>query len=158
MTSFESAFYKDQNEDGSFTPQRRQRLRNKGWSEEQINKCEEVSILHTRIDRETAIARKKHDEYCDELSRQRKAERLEREKLGIEPTFKILSSSKDRVDTNSMSPAKRRAFEMSGLDTEELLSQGYRDFDDLDDFSQAEENRNFSQLSDTDDPPLEIPF
>ncbi|WP_036486897.1 hypothetical protein [Myxosarcina sp. GI1] len=159
MTSFESAFYKEQNDDGSFTPQRRQRLRNKGWSEEKIARTEEILMRDARIDRENAIARKKHDEYCDELSRQRKAERREREKLGIEPTFKILYSSKDKVDINSMSPAKRRAFEMRGLDTEELLSQGYIGFDDLDNSNWNDnEESDFRKLSDEHDSPPEIPF
>ncbi|WP_036488097.1 hypothetical protein [Myxosarcina sp. GI1] len=159
MTSFDSAFYREQNDDGSMTPQYRQRLRNDGWSEAEIDWVEEINMRHTRIDRENAIARKKHEEYCDELSRQRKAERREREKLGIEPTFKILYSSPDRIDTNSMSPAKRRAFEMRGLDTEELLSQGYIDLDDLDDSSsEVDEESNFREFSDEHDSPPEIPF
>lgn len=157
MTSFESAFYKEQNEDGSFTSERRQRLRNKGWSEEKINNTEEIVMRHTRIDRENALARKKHYEYCNELSRQRKIKRIEQEKLGIEPTFEILYSSEDKVDINTMSPSRRQAFEISGLDTEELLSQGYIDFDDLDDFNQAAK-RNFGELFDADEPASEIPF
>ena len=74
MTSFNSDFYRDKNDDGSFTQQRRQRLRRKGWSEEEINQTEEVSILHTRIDRENALARKRHDEYCEEHNRRVAAE------------------------------------------------------------------------------------
>ncbi|WP_036486672.1 hypothetical protein [Myxosarcina sp. GI1] len=158
MTSFDSAFYREQNDDGSMTPQYRQRLRNDGWSEAEIDWVEEINMRHTRIDRENAIARKKHEEYCDEWSRQQAIERREREKLGIEPTFKILYSSKDKVDTNSMSPARRRAFEMCGLDTEELLSQGYIGFDDLDDSGEIDEESDFSELSDADDSPPEIPF
>ena len=57
-----------------------------------------------------------------------------------------------------MSPAKRRTFEMRGLDTEELLSQGYIGLDDLDDSDWSNEQSNSSELSKERNLPPEIPF
>ena len=86
-----------------------------------------------------------------------KAETEARRKLGIEPTWKITYSSPDRIDPNSMTPPQRRAYEMSGLTTEELLSQGYIDLDDLSGKDQRQEDDDSGWYVNPNPPP-EIPF
>ncbi len=160
MSNYISSFY---NDDGSMTLEYREYLRNKGVGEEEINLREQIKIRHARIEQEQAKCEEEHRRYSEEWSRKTKAEikarQEERERLGIEPTFKILYSSPDRIDPKSLNPAQRRKYEMSGLTTEELLSQGYIDLDDL-------KNKDWDDDdNDSDDgyyvnpnPPPEIPF
>ncbi len=149
--------FPDYNSDGSMNPHVRDRFLAKGFSEQEIKEIEEVSMRDARVDQEMAEYRKQYEKEQREWREKRKAEKREKEKLGIKPTFKILYSSPDKIDVNSMNPSERRAFEMSGLSTEELLSQGYIDPDQLPQF------RN--KLEDNDPPPYkadpntpDIPF
>ncbi len=139
------------------TPEYREQLRNDDWSEDEINNLERIRMRHAAIDKENAYWDEQHKKDGEEWSKKRKTEREERERLGIKPTFKILYSSPDKIDPNSMNPSQRRAYEMRGLSTEELLSQGYIDTDDL----------NYSENNQEDDTPTsyipenptpEIPF
>ncbi len=154
MSNYQSSFY---NADGSMTTEYREHLRNKGVSEDEINTREQIRMRHARIDKENAYWEEKHRKDGEEWSKKMKAETEARRKLGIEPTWKITYSSPDRIDTKSLNPAQRRAYEMSGLTTEELLSQGYIDLDDL-------KNKDWDDDDDSDDyyvnpnPPPEIPF
>ena len=121
----------DYNPDGSMNPHVRDRFRGRGLTEEEIDRIEEIKMRHIRIDRENAYWKEQHRKDGEEWERQYKAEQKEKERLGIKPTFKILYSSPDKINPNDMNPSQRRAYEMSGLSTEELLSQGYIDLDDL---------------------------
>ena len=113
--------------------------------------------LHLEKARWNQVGEIRDVEEVEEGRKKRKAEREAERKLGIEPGFKILYSSPDRIDPKSLNPAQRRKYEMSGLTTEELLSQGYIDLDDL-------KNKDWDDDDDSDDyyvnpnPPPEIPF
>ncbi len=156
MSNYPSSEY---NSDGSMTTKYREELRNDGWSEDKINNLEQIRMRHARVEREQAECEKQHKKDIEEWHKKRKAEKLEQARLGIEPTVKILYSSPDRIDLKSLNPGQRRAYEMSGLTTEELLSQGYIELDDLIDKNYKEKE------DDLDDgwyvnpnPPPEIPF
>ena len=154
MSNYQSSFY---NADGSMTKEYRKHLRNKGVSEDEINIREQIRMRHVRVEREQAEWEKQWKKEVEEGRKKRKAEREAKRKLGIEPTWKITYSSPDRIDPNSMTPPQRRAYEMSGLTTEELLSQGYIDLDDL-------KHKDWDDDDNPDDyyvnpnPPPEIPF
>ena len=154
MSNYPSSFY---NADGSMTPEYREQLRNDGWSEDKINNHEQNYKRRNAADKEQAEWEKQWKKEVEEGRKKRKAEREAKRKLGIEPTWKITYSSPDRIDPNSMTPPQRRAYEMSGLSTEELLSQGYIELDDL-------KNKDWDDDDNPDDyyvnpnPPPEIPF
>ena len=154
MSNYPSNEY---NPDGSMTPEYREELRNDGWSEDKINNLEQIRMRHARVDQEQAEWEKQWKKEVEEGRKKRKAEREARRKLGIEPTWKITYSSPDRIDPRKMNPAQRRRYEMSGLTTEELLSQGYIDLDDL-------KHKDWDDDDNPDDyyvnpnPPPEIPF
>ena len=156
MSNYPSNEY---NPDGSMTPEYREQLRNDDWSEDEINNLEQIRMRHARIDKENAYWEEKHRKDGEEWSKKIEAETEARRKQGYEPTWKITYSSPDRIDPKSLNPAQRRKYEMSGLTTEELLSQGYIELDDLIDKNYKEEE------DDPDDgwyvnpnPPPEIPF
>ncbi len=131
------------NSDGSLTSEYRERLKQKGASEAEINRIEEVNVRHTRVEKEQAYWKAQHQKDIEEWRRKREAEKAEQERLGITPVVKILYSSPDKINVNDMNPSQRRAFEMSGLSTEELLSQGYIEPDQLREFSiRSEEDKN----------------
>ena len=149
--------FPDYNSDGSMNPHVRDRFLAKGFSEQEIKEIEEVSMRDARVDQEMAEYRKQYEKEQREWREKRKAEKREKEKLGIKPTFKILYSSPDKIDVNSMNPSERRAFEMSGLSTEELLSQGYIDLDDLTHSGDNDEDYEAGSYV-PENPPPEIPF
>ncbi|MDJ0534773.1 MAG: hypothetical protein QNJ70_20210 [Xenococcaceae cyanobacterium MO_207.B15] len=146
------------NSDGSLTSEYRERLKQKGVSEAEINRIEEVNMRHARVDREMAEYRKQYEQEVAEWDRQEQARKREKERLGIKPTFKILYSSPDKIDVNDMNPSQRRAYEMSGLSTEELLSQGYIEPDQLREFSSGSEEDKNPPPQKTDPNLPEIPF
>ena len=156
MSNYPSSEY---NSDGSMTPEYREELRNDGWSEDKINNLEQIRMRHVRSDKEYAEYEEQHRKDGEEWSKKMKAKREARRKQGYEPTWKITYSSPDRIEPKSLNPAQRRKYEMSGLTTEELLSQGYIDLDDL-------KNKDWEDDdNDSDDgwyvnpnPPPEIPF
>ena len=154
----------DYNPDGSLTPQGRESFRSLlGLSDEEIDRIESVNMRHVRVEREQAECEEEHKRYSEEWDRKTKAEikakQEERERLGIEPTFKILYSSPDRIDPKSLNPGQRRAYEMSGLTTEELLSQGYIDLDDLKNKDwEDDDNDSDNGWYVNPNPPPEIPF
>ena len=157
MTNYQSPL-PDYNPDGSMNPHVRDRFRSRGLTEEEIDRIESVNMRHVRVDKEQAEWEKQWKQEVEEGRKKRKAEREAKRKLGIEPTWKITYSSPDRIDPKSLNPAQRRRYEMSGLTTEELLSQGYIDLDDL-------KNKDWDDDDNSDDgyyvnpnPPPEIPF
>ncbi len=136
----------------------REQLRNDGWSKDEIDNLEQIRMRDVVLDKEQVYWEEQHKKDIEEWHKKRKAEKLEQARLGIEPTVEILYSSPDNFDPRKMNPAKRRAYEMSGLTTEELLSQGYIDLDDL-------KNKDWDDDDNSDDgyyvnpnPPPEIPF
>ncbi len=156
MTNYQSPL-PDYNPDGSMNPHVRDRFRNRGLTEEEIDRIESVKMRHIRVDKEQAEYEKQWKKEVEEGRKKRKAEREAERKLGIEPGFKILYSSPDRIDPKSLNPAQRRAYEMSGLTTEELLSQGYIDIDDLSGKDQRQEEDDSGWYVNPNPPP-EIPF
>ncbi len=140
MNESKFTFY---NSDGSLTSEYRKWLRENDTSEAEINRIEEVNMRHARVDREMAEYRKQYEQEVAEWDRQEEARKQEKERLGIKPTFKILYSSPDKINVNDMNPSQRRSYEMSGLNTEELLSQGYIEPDQSGKFSiRSEEDKN----------------
>lgn len=155
MSNYRSSEY---NSDGSMTPEYREELRNDGWSEEKINNLEQIRMRHARVEREQAECEKQHKKDIEEWHKKRRAEKLEQARLGIEPTVEILYSSPDRIDPRKMNPGQRRAYEMSGLTTEELLSQGYIDLDDLNHQDWDDDDNSDDGYYVNPNPPPEIPF
>ena len=155
MTNYPSSF---NNPDGSMTPEYREYLRNKGVSEDEINTREQISMRHAAVDKEQAYWKEKHKKDGEEWDRQYEAKKREKERLGIKPGFKVLYSSPDNFDPRKMTPAKRIKYEMSGLSTEELLSQGYIDLDDLVNNSSDYEDDDSGDYYVNPNPPPEIPF
>ena len=131
------------NPDGSMTSEYRQQLKDEGYSEEQINYQEKEHKRRDAVEKEQAHWKKQHQKHIEEWRTKREAEKREKERLGIKPSFKILYSSPDKIDVNNVNPSQRRAIEMSGLNTEELLSQGYIEPDQSGKFSiRSEEDKN----------------
>ena len=156
MSNYRASEY---NPDGSMTPEYREQLINDNWSEDEINNLEQIRMRHVRVDREQAECEKQWKKEVEEGRKKRKAAREAKRKQGYEPGFKILYSSPDRIDLKSLNPAQRRAYEMSGLSTEELLSQGYIDFDDLvAQIGDTEKDRSIAEERKPQNPPPEIPF
>ena len=139
MNESKFTFY---NSDGSLTSEYRERLKQKGASEVEINRIEEVNMRDVRVEKEQAYWKAQHQKNIEEWRKKREAEKKEQERLGITPVVEILYSSPDKIDVNSMNPSQRRAYEMSGLSTEELLSQGLIDLDDLTHSGEKSEDKN----------------
>ncbi|MDJ0534874.1 MAG: hypothetical protein QNJ70_20735 [Xenococcaceae cyanobacterium MO_207.B15] len=150
----------DYNPDGSLTVQGRESFRSLlRLSEEEIDRIEEVNMRHVAVDQENAKWLEQYQKDQEEWDKQYEAQQREKERLGIKPTFKVLYTSPDRIDTKSMNPAQRRAYEMSGLSTEELLSQGYIDLDDLDDSSSKDiDEPHTNNIVETNSNLPDIPF
>ena len=155
MSNYRSSEY---NPDGSMTPEYREQLEKDGWSEDKINNLEQIRMRHVRVDKEQAYWEEQHKKDIEEWHKKRKAEKLEQARLGIEPTVEILYSSPDRIDPRKMNPGQRRAYEMSGLTTEELLSQGYIDLDDLSTKDRSRKDDDSDDYYVNPNPPPEIPF
>ena len=132
----------DYNPDGSMNPHVRDRFLAKGFSKEEIDRIEEVSMHHARVDREMAEYRKQYEQEVAEWDRQDQARKQEKERLGITPVVEVLYSSPDKIDVNDLNPSQVRSYEMSGLSTEELLSQGYIDLDDLTHSGEKSDDKN----------------
>ena len=139
MSEYPSAEY---NSDGSFKPQYRKKLESYGWSKDKINNLEQIHKRHAAVEKEQAYWKEQHKKDIEEWRKKREAEKKEQERLGITPVVEILYSSPDKIDVNSMNPSQRRAYEMNGLSTEELLSQGYIDLDDLTHSGEKSEDDN----------------
>ena len=156
MSNYQSNF---NNPDGSLTPEYREQLRNDGWSEDKINNLEQILMRDAAIDKEQAECEKQWKKEVEEGRKKRKAEREAERKLGIEPNFKILYSSPDRIDPKSLNPAQRRKYEMDGLTLREKLEQGHIHMDDLIDKNYAEKEDDLDEGWHVNpNPPPEIPF
>ena len=131
------------NSDGSFKPKYREQLESYDWSEDKINNLEQIHKRHAAIEKEQAYWKEQHRKDGEEWDRQYQAQKQEEERLGITPVVEVLYSSPDKINVNDMNPSQRRAYEMSGLNTEELLSQGYIEPDQSGKFSiRSEEDKN----------------
>ncbi|MDJ0747180.1 MAG: hypothetical protein QNJ32_28090 [Xenococcaceae cyanobacterium MO_167.B27] len=155
MSKYPSAEY---HSDGSFKPKYRKRLESYGWSENKINNLEQIHKRHAAVEKEQAYWKEQHQKNIEEWRRKREAEKQEKERLGIKPTFEILYVSPDKINVNDMNPSQRRAYEMSGLSNEELLSQGYIEPDQLREFSSGSEEDKDPPPQKTDPNLPEIPF
>ncbi|MDJ0747457.1 MAG: hypothetical protein QNJ32_29530 [Xenococcaceae cyanobacterium MO_167.B27] len=155
MNKSKFTFY---NSDGSLTSEYRERLKQKGASEAEINRIEEVNMRDVRVDREMAEYRKQYEQEVAEWDRQDQARKQEEERLGITPVVEVLYVSPDKINVNDMNPSQRRSYEMSGLSTEELLSQGYIEPDQLREFSSGSEEDKNPPPQKTDPNLPEIPF
>ncbi|MDJ0649734.1 MAG: hypothetical protein QNJ60_13650 [Xenococcaceae cyanobacterium MO_188.B19] len=145
------------NSDGSLTSEYREWLRKNGSSEAEINGIEEVNMLDVRVEKEQAHWKEQHRKDGEEWDRQYQARKQEEERLGITPVVEVLYSSPDKIDVNSMNPSQRRTYEMSGLSTEELLSQGYIEPTDLPSRSYNNDDQEDEDYIPKDTPP-EIAF
>ncbi len=65
------------NSDGSLTSEYRERLKQKGASEAEINRIEEVNVRHTRVEKEQAYWKAQHQKHIEEWRRKREAEKAE---------------------------------------------------------------------------------
>ena len=139
MSKYPSAEY---NSDGSFKPEYRKQLESYGWNENKINNLEQIHKRDAAVEKEQAYWKAQHQKDIEEWRRKREAEKKEQERLGITPVVEILYSSPDKIDVNSMNPSQRRSYEMSDLSTEELLSQGYIEPDQLREFRSGSEDNN----------------
>ena len=148
----------DYNPDGSMNPHVRDRFLAKGFSEQEIKEIEEVSMRDAAVEKEQAYWKAQHQKDIEEWRRKREAEKKEQKRLGITPVVKILYDSPDKIDVNDLNPSQRRAYEMSGLSTEELLSQGYIEPDQLREFSSGSEEDKNPPPQKTDPNLPEIPF
>lgn len=120
------------NADGTMKPGYRQELLLRGLNESEINEREKRHIRNARLDQEVAQRRQ-------ELARMQKSSPLDKI-----PEQLPLVICTNEVDTRSMTPQERRAFEMSGLDYEELLSQGFLEPDDF--YTPTDEQQDLQQV------------
>lgn len=120
------------NANGTMKPEYRQELLLRGLSESEINEREERHIRNARLDQEVA------------QRRQELAEMQESSPLGKIPEQQPLVIRTNEVDTRSMTSQERRAFEMSGLDYEELMSQGFLEPDDF--YTPTDEQQDVQQV------------
>jgi hypothetical protein len=120
------------NADGTMKPGYRQELILRGLSESEINEREERHIRNARLDQEVA------------QRRQELAEMQESSPLGKIPEQQPLVIRTNEVDTRSMTSQERRAFEISGLDYEELMSQGFLEPDDF--YTPTDEQQDVQQV------------
>ena len=132
----------DYNDDGSMNPHVRDRFLAKGFSEQEIQEIEELSMRHAAVEKEQVYWKEQHKKDIEEWEKQYEVKKQEKERLGIKPTFEVLYVSPDTINPNDMNPSQRRSYEMSGLSTEELLSQGYIDLDDLTHSGEKSEDKN----------------
>ncbi len=133
----------DYNPDGSLTIKGRERFRSLlKLSESEIDRIESVNMRHVAVEKEQAYWKEQHKKDREEWRKKREAEKKEQERLGITPVVEVLYSSPDKIDVNDLNPSQVRSYEMSGLSTEELLSQGYIDLDDLTHSGEKSEDKN----------------
>lgn len=155
MSKYPSAKY---NSDGSFTSEYRKQLESYNWDKDKINNLEQIHKRDAAVEKEQAYWKEQHRKDREEWRRKREAEKKEQERLGITPVVEVLYVSPDKIDVNDMNPSQRRAYEMSGLSTEELLSQGYIEPDQLREFNTgSEEDKNPPPYKADPNTP-EIPF
>ncbi len=137
----------DYNPDGTMKPEYREKLRSEGMDEAEINQWEERHIRNAKLDLEVRQWQQQLEHERAEVEAQWEQERLsrneERAHLNIVREKVSPSISRNEVDTSSMTPLERRAYLMSGLDREELLSQGFVEPDDF--YNPADEKRLISE-------------
>lgn len=120
------------NANGTMKPEYRQELLLKGLSETEINEREERHIRNARLDQEVAQRRQ-------DLARMQESRPLD--KISEQLPLVICTNE---VDTRSMTSQERRVFEMSGLDNEELMSQGFLEPDDF--YTPTDEQQDVQQV------------
>lgn len=126
---------KDYNIDGTMKPEYREKLRSEGMDETEINQWEERHVRNAKLDLEVQQWQQQLEHERAEVEAQWEQERLSRDEerahLNIVREKVSPSISRNEVDTSSMTPLERRVHLMSGLDREELLSQGFVEPDDF---------------------------
>lgn len=132
MIEFEDRYY----EDGSMKPFYKEELRQEKWSELEIYNLEQIHIRRVASDKKVAECQRQHVKHIAEWRRQRQAEIESNKKLGVKPSYVInyINTSSSNQSVFSLTKDSARDSEMAGLNREELLSQGYLDFDELDDY------------------------
>ena len=119
----------DYNPDGTMKPEYRQQLLSQGMDEAEIEQWELRHIRKAKNDQLVRQLREEHErrgaEAEQEWEQQHRQRQEERTRLGM------VSSPVSRVDLSAMTQQQRRAFEMAGLDREELMSQGFVEPDDF---------------------------
>lgn len=120
------------NANGTMKPEYRQELLLKGLSETEINEREERHIRNARLDQEVAQRRQ-------DLARMQESRPLD--KISEQLPLVICTNE---VDTRSMTSQERRVFEMSGLDNEELMSQGFLEPEDF--YTPTDEQQDVQQV------------
>ncbi len=114
----------DQNPDGSMKPEYRQRLQSKGFSEHQIAQMEERGMLNVKTDLEVAVSQREYEKNLQEWE--------DGEGARIRQQVQHLPKAYEHHATPvNMLMSQTRAEKMSGLDPEELLSQGFLEPDDF---------------------------
>lgn len=118
----------DYNPDGTMKPEYRQQLLSQGMDEAEIEQWELRHIRKAENAQQVQQLGEEHERRCAEAEREWEQEQEqrqeERSRLGL------VSSSVSTVDLSAMTPKDRWAFEMAGLDREELMSQGFVEPDD----------------------------
>lgn len=114
----------DQYPDGSMKPEYRQRLQKKGFSEQQIAQMEARGILNVKIALEDAASEREYQKGLQEYENG-EGKRIREEVERMNKGYNHSGSSVKKL------PQQTRAQQMAGLDTEELLSQGYAEMDDF---------------------------
>ena len=119
----------DYNPDGTMKPEYRQQLLSQGMDEAEIEQWEVRHIRKAKNDQLVRQLREEHErrgaEAEQQWEQQQQQRQEERTRLGM------VSSPVSTVDLSAMTQQQRRAFEMAGLDREELMSQGFVEPDDF---------------------------
>ena len=119
----------DYNPDGTMKPEYRQQLLSQGMDEAEIEQWEVRHIRKAKNDQLVRQLREEHERRCAEAEREWEQEQEQRQeertRLGL------VSSSVSTVDLSAMTQQERWAFEMAGLDCEELMSQSFVEPDDF---------------------------
>lgn len=117
------------NPDGTMKPEYRQQLLSEGMDEAEIEQWELRHIRKAKNAKLVRQLREEHERRGAEAEREWEQEQEQRQeertRLGL------VSSSVLTVDLSAMTQQERRAFEMAGLDREELMSQGFVEPDDF---------------------------
>lgn len=123
MADVVSRFFKEIycNADGTFNPEARAEFVAK-YGEEQTQQWEESKRQEVEEEREEGEREEALDKILDEYRARFAANKGK---------SKLIRRLNPELDVKSMTPAQLREFRQAGLDSEELLSQGFKELDDF---------------------------
>lgn len=130
MSSYlDELIQQDYNPDGTMKSECRLRMLGNGLSEADIDEIEQIQIRNVRLEQETQLLQQQLK--CEQAEMEAQWEQDYQPRQEERVRLGVVGSPVKTLDLSAMSLEERYAFEMAGLDHEELMSQGFMEPDDF---------------------------